>query len=495
MAISDHLLERLKDKDLIREAGLLGRGWLERSQSGRTFDVTNPSTNDVLATLPDFTRAEIGMAIDIAYVAQKDWAVRTGKERAAILRRWYELTVANLDDLATILTAEMGKPFAEAKSEILYGASYIEWYGEEAKRVYGDTIPGHSRDKRIVVIKQPVGVVGAVTPWNFPSAMVARKVAPALAVGCSIVFKPAALTPLSAIALAVLAERAGLPSGLLSIIPIVKSSDFGDEICENEKVRKLTFTGSTEIGRVLMAQASRKVMKLSMELGGNAPFIVFDDADIDAAVEGALQSKFRNAGQTCVCANRLYIQAGVYDRFADKFAQRVEALKVGDGFGEGIDIGPLVDDKAVAKVRDHIEDAVSKGAIIVAGGLNRASDVNFVTPTVLRDAADNMKVAREETFGPLAPLFCFDSVEDVVRMANDTEFGLAAYFYAKDTSRVWSVAEALEYGMVGINTGFISTEVAPFGGIKQSGFGREGSKYGVDDFVELKYLCFGAVGT
>ncbi|MBZ9887356.1 NAD-dependent succinate-semialdehyde dehydrogenase [Mesorhizobium sp. BR1-1-3] len=493
MAVSATLLNKIKDKDLIREAGLIGKEWLGQSRSGQTFEVTNPSNSEVLATLPDFTRAEIAKAIDVAYVAQKEWAARTGKERAAVIRRWYDLTIANLDDLASILTAEMGKPFAESKGEILYGASYIEWFGEEAKRVYGDTIPGHARDKRIVVIKQPVGVVGAVTPWNFPSAMVARKIAPALAAGCSIVFKPAALTPLSALALAVLAERAGVPAGLVSIVPITKSSDFGDEVCENEKVRKLTFTGSTEVGRTLMAQASAQVMKLSMELGGNAPFIVFDDADVDAAVEGAIVSKFRNAGQTCVCANRLYVQSGIYQEFADKLARRVNTFKIGDGFAEGTDIGPLVDDRAVSKVRRHIENAVSQGASIVAGGPDHPLGGNFFWPTVLTGVTSEMAVAREETFGPLAPLFRFETVNDVVEMANDTEFGLAAYFYAKDMGRVWAVAEALEYGMVGINTGLISTEVAPFGGIKQSGFGREGSKYGVDDYLELKYLCFGGL--
>ncbi|MER8695306.1 NAD-dependent succinate-semialdehyde dehydrogenase [Mesorhizobium opportunistum] len=495
MTLSVTLLAQLKDSGLVREAGLLAGEWLESSSSGKTFGVTNPSSGEVLAVLPDFTRAEISAAIDTAYVVQKEWAGRTGKERAAVLRRWYDLVVANADDLAIILTSEMGKPLAESKGEVLYGASYIEWYGEEAKRVYGDTIPGHQRDKRIVVVKQPVGVVAAITPWNFPSAMVARKVAPALAVGCSMVFKPAALTPLSAIALAVLAERAGVPAGLLSVVPITHSANFGDEVCENDKVRKLTFTGSTEVGRSLMAQASSQIMKLSLELGGNAPFIVFDDADVDAAVEGAIVSKYRNAGQTCVCANRIYVQASVYEEFAEKLSRRVSSFKVGDGFADSVDIGPLVDSKAVAKVRRHIEDALAQGAQIAVGGTDHPLGGNFIQPTVLTGVTSGMQVAREETFGPLAPLFSFDSVEDVIGMANDTEFGLAAYFYAKDMSRVWAVAEALEYGMVGINTGLISTEVAPFGGIKQSGFGREGSKYGTDDFVELKYLCFGGVST
>ncbi len=494
MTISETLLARLKNRNLVVEAGVIGDQWRGQSASGATFPVVNPSTGDILAMIPDFSRQEASQAIDVAYVAQKDWAARTGKERGVVLRRWYDLVIANIDDLAAILTSEMGKPLAEARGEILYGASYIEWNSEEAKRVYGDTIPGHSRDKRIVVIKQPVGVVGAITPWNFPSALVARKVAPALAVGCSIVFKPAGLTPLSAIALAVLAEQAGLPPGLFSIVPMTRSADFGDEICSNEKVRKLTFTGSTEVGRRLMALAAPKVMKLSLELGGNAPFIVFDDADIDAAVEGAMQSKFRNAGQTCVCTNRFYVQAGVHDEFARKLSARVAALKVGDGFADGAEIGPLIDRKAVAKVRDHIDDALERGAKLGGGDPRQAQNGNFFAPTVLTGVTASMKVAREETFGPLAPLFKFDTVQDVIALANDTEFGLAAYFYAKDLSKAWAIAEALEYGMVGINTGMISTEVAPFGGVKQSGFGREGSKYGIDDYIELKYLCLGQIG-
>lgn len=494
MVASTTLLDRLKDASLAVEAGLLGGRWVKRSAGGETFEVLNPSKGEVLARMPDFTRPEIAEAIDVAYVAQKKWAARTGKERAAILRRWYDLIVANLDDLASILTAEMGKPLAEAKGEVLYGASYAEWFGEEAKRIYGDTIPGHQQDKRIVVIKQPVGVVGAITPWNFPSAMVVRKVAPALAAGCSIVFKPAAQTPLSALALAVLAERAGLPSGLFSVVPTTRSADFGEEICENEKVRKLTFTGSTEVGRLLMAQASSQIMKLSMELGGNAPFIVFDDADIDAAVEGAMLSKYRNAGQTCVCANRIYVQSGTYDAFAEKLAQRVASLRVGDGFDESSEVGPLIDEMAVAKVQSHIDDALEKGARVVAGATAHPLGANFAVPTVLADVTPAMKVAREETFGPVAPLFRFDTLDHVIELANDTEFGLAAYFYGSDTRNIWRVAEALEYGMVGINTGLISTEVAPFGGIKQSGFGREGSKYGIEDFLELKYLCFGGIG-
>lgn len=491
MSLSETFAARLGNYSLLKEAGFIGGKWEGKSLSGAILPVINPSTGEQLALLPDFSRAEIAAAIDSAYTAQKDWAARSAKERGAILRRWYDLIIANLDDLATILTAEMGKPLHEAKGEVLYGASYVEWYSEEAKRIYGDTVPGHQRDKRIIVIKQPVGVVGAITPWNFPSAMVCRKVAPALAVGCSVVFKPAAQTPLSALALATLAEKAGLPEGLLSVIPTSRSADFGDEICENEKVRKLTFTGSTQVGRLLMARAAPQIMKLSMELGGNAPFIVFDDADIDAAVQGAILSKYRNAGQTCVCANRLYVQAGVYDAFARKLVAKVRELRVGDGFEDGVEIGPLIDQKAVEKVKEHIADALAHGGTLLAGGGESERGSNFITPTVIAGATAEMRVAREETFGPLAPIFKFDTVEDVIQLANDTEFGLASYFYATDMSRVWRVAEALEYGMVGINTGLISTEVAPFGGVKQSGFGREGSRFGADDFVELKYLCFG----
>lgn len=493
MAVSATLLGKIKDKDLIREQGLIGNGWLGRSQSGKTFNVTNPSTNEVLATLPDFTRAEIAKAIDVAHVAQKDWAARTGKERAAVLRRWYDLTIASLDDLATILTAEMGKPFAESRGEVLYGASYIEWFGEEAKRVYGDTIPGHARDKRVVVIKQPVGVVGAVTPWNFPSAMVARKIAPALAVGCSMVFKPAALTPLSALALAVLAQRAGVPAGLLSIVPITRSSDFGDEICENAKVRKLTFTGSTEVGRTLMAQASAQVMKLSMELGGNAPFIVFDDADLDAAVDGAVASKYRNAGQTCISANRIYVQESVHDAFVQKLKAKIATLKLGRGTEPGVQMGPLIDVKAVAKMQDHLQDALGQGGTLVAGGKPSALGGTFFEPTIVTGVTQSMKVAREETFAPLAPVIKFRTEDEVVAMANATQFGLAAYFYARDLSRVWRVAEGLESGMVGVNTPMIVSEMAPFGGAKQSGLGREGSKYGIESYLELKLVCMSGI--
>lgn len=490
---SSPLAQQLKNPSLLVEAGLIGSNWVSTSTSGKSFDVTNPSTGDVLASLPDMGVLETKAAIDAAFTAQKDWAKKTGKERGGVLRKLYDLMVANADDLAAILTAEMGKPLAEAKGEILYGASFVEWFSEEAKRIYGDVIPGHQPDKRIIVMKQPVGVVASITPWNFPNAMMARKLAPALAVGCSFVAKPAALTPLSALAMGVLAQQAGLPDGLLNIITTSKSAPIGEEFCSNDKARKLTFTGSTNIGKILMKQAADQVMRTSMELGGNAPFIVFDDADLDAAVEGAMISKYRNNGQTCVCANRIYVQAGVYDAFAEKLVAAVKNIKVGDGFEDGVNAGPLINKAAVEKVEEHIDDAISKGAKIVAGGKPHSLGGTFFEPTVLTGVTKHMVIASDETFGPVAPLFKFDSVDDVIAQANDTEFGLASYFYAKDLSQVWRVAEALEYGMVGVNTGLISTEVAPFGGIKQSGQGREGSKYGVDDYLEMKYVCMGGI--
>jgi succinate-semialdehyde dehydrogenase/glutarate-semialdehyde dehydrogenase len=489
MTISNTLLAKLKDTSLITDNALIAGEWCGTSDTGKCFEVTNPSTGEVIAILPDMGRTEAAHAIDAAYLAQKAWAKKTGKERAAVLRKLYDLMVAHADDLATILTMEMGKPLAEAKGEILYGAAYVEWFGEEAKRVYGDTIPGHQPDKRIIVIRQPIGVVAAITPWNFPNAMLARKFAPAVAAGCAMISKPAAETPLSALALAVLAERAGLPAGIFNVVPSKDSASIGKEFTENEKVRKLTFTGSTEVGRILMRQGADQIMKLGLELGGNAPFIVFDDADLDAAVEGAMISKYRNNGQTCVCANRLYIQSGVYDAFVRKLAEKVRGMTVGDGFEPGVDVGPLIDRHALAKVEDHISDAVSKGAQVALGGEPAAKGGLFFEPTILTGVTTRMKVAREETFGPVAPLFKFDTEDEVVAMANNTEFGLASYFYAKDVTKIFRVAEALEYGMVGINTGLISTEVAPFGGIKQSGQGREGSKYGIDDYVEMKYLC------
>ena len=489
MTITDALTRRLKRPDIVLAAGLVGGEWLDRAEDGAVFEVTNPSNGEVLAVLPDMGVAEARRAIAMAEVAQADWAKKTGKARALVLRRLYDLVMAHQDDLAAIMTAEQGKPLAEAKGEIAYGAAYIEWFGEEAKRVYGDTIPGHQADKRIIVIKQPVGVVATITPWNFPNSMLARKMAPALAAGCAVVSKPAAETPLSAIAMARLAERAGLPSGLFNLLPSTQSSELGKEFCSNDIVKKLSFTGSTEVGRILMRQGADQIKRLSLELGGNAPFIVFDDADLDAAVEGAMVSKYRNNGQTCVCANRLYVQAKVYDTFAEKLQKSVESLSVGDGFRVGVTTGPLIDEKAVEKVERHLADATAKGGRVLTGG--KRIEGLFFQPTVLADARSDMLLAREETFGPVAPLFRFETVEEVIEMANATEFGLASYFYAKDLSRAFKVAEALDYGMVGINTGLISTEVAPFGGVKQSGHGREGSKYGIEDYLDIKYLCIG----
>ena len=490
---SKPLTEMLKDPSLLVTSAYVGGSWMKAAPSGKTFNVLNPSTGELITALPDLGVEETKAAIDAAYIAQKSWAKKTGKERAAVLRKLYDLMVANADDLGAILTAEMGKPLPEAKGEILYGASFIEWFAEEAKRVYGDVIPGHQPDKRIIVIKQPVGVVASITPWNFPNAMIARKLGPALAVGCAFVAKPAAETPLSALAMAKLAEDAGLPKGLLSVITSKSSSAISQEFCSNDKVRKITFTGSTEVGRILMRQSADQIKKTSMELGGNAPFIVFDDADLDAAVEGAMISKYRNNGQTCVCANRIYVQAGVYDAFAEKLAVAVSKMKIGDGFEEGVTTGPLISEDAVTKVVEHIEDAKSKGAKVLTGGTRHNLGGTFFQPTILTGVTREMQVAGDETFGPVAPLFKFDTVEDVIEQANDTIFGLASYFYANDLTKVWRVAEALEYGMVGVNTGLISTEVAPFGGVKQSGQGREGSKYGCDDYLEIKYICMGGI--
>ncbi len=482
------LARLLKDRSLLATKAYLAGEWAD-ADDGKTFDVTNPARGDVIASVADLSRAETARAIAAAEIAQKSWAKWTGKERAAVLRKWFDLMVENADDLGTILTAEQGKPHAEAKGEILYGASFIEWFAEEAKRAYGETVPGHQRDKRISVISQPIGVAASITPWNFPNAMITRKVGPALAAGCAFVARPAAETPLSALALGVLADRAGIPKGVLSIIPSSRSSDIGKEFCENPAVRKLTFTGSTEVGRILLKQAADQVMKCSMELGGNAPFIVFDDADLDAAVEGAMISKYRNNGQTCVCANRIYVQAGVYDAFAAKLKAAVEAMKVGDGLSDGSQLGPLINKDAVEKVREHIDDATSKGATVLTGGKAHDLGGTFFEPTILTGATQDMAFAKEETFGPLAPLFKFETDDEVIGYANDTIFGLACYFYAKNVDRITKVSEALEYGMVGINTGLISTEVAPFGGVKQSGLGREGSRHGMDEFMEMKYLC------
>ncbi|MEM9974391.1 MAG: NAD-dependent succinate-semialdehyde dehydrogenase [Pseudomonadota bacterium] len=475
----------LKHPGLLRSEAYLAGEW---TAGAKSFSVTNPARRDVIAEVADMGRAEAAAAIDAAYVAQKEWAERTAKERSNTLRAWFDAMVAHADDLATILTAEQGKPLAEAKGEVLYGASFIEWFAEEAKRLYGETIPGHQPDKRITVIHQPIGVTAAITPWNFPNAMITRKAGPALAAGCAMIVRPATLTPLSALALGELADQAGIPKGLLTILPSTDSSSIGKEFCENPKVRKLTFTGSTEVGRILLRQAADQVMKCSMELGGNAPFIVFDDADLDAAVEGAIACKFRNNGQTCVCANRIYVQDAVYEAFAEKLAARLDQMRVGDGL-DGADLGPLIEPAAVDKVEEHLTDALSKGGAVLRGGKRHALGGLFYEPTVVTGVTREMAVATEETFGPLAPLFRFTDVDDVIERANDTIFGLASYFYAKDLSRVTKVAEALEYGIVGVNTGIISTEVAPFGGVKQSGLGREGSRHGIEEFLEMKYIC------
>jgi succinate-semialdehyde dehydrogenase/glutarate-semialdehyde dehydrogenase len=483
-----NLKSLLKNPSLLREEAFLAGEWVGGTD-GATFEVYNPARGDVIAKVADLSRADVSKAIDTAYKAQKDWAKLTGKARAQIMRKWFDLMMANQDDLAIIMTAEQGKPVAEAKGEIAYAASFVEWFGEEAKRIYGETIPGHMADKRITVIKQPIGVAAGITPWNFPSAMITRKAAPALAAGCSFVLRPASQTPLSALALAVLAEQAGVPKGVLSIVTSSRASEIGKEFCENHKVRKLTFTGSTEVGRILLRQAAEQVMKCSMELGGNAPFIVFDDADIDEAVTGAIACKFRNNGQTCVCANRIYVQKGVYDEFAAKLKIAVEALPVGDGLTAGTALGPLIEASAVDKVRQHLKDALAKGGQVLTGGKEHELGGNFFQPTIVTNATKDMMVANDETFGPFAPLFMFEDEDDVIAQANDTIFGLASYFYAKDVSRVTKVAEALEYGIVGINTGIISTEVAPFGGVKQSGLGREGSHHGIEDYLEMKYIC------
>ncbi len=477
----------LKDPSLLAEMAYVNDEWVV---GDTTFEVTNPARGDVIANVADLSRAQVADAIAAAETAQKEWAKWTAKERAVVLRKWFDLMMENQDDLAIILTAEQGKPLAEAKGEIVYGASFIEFFAEEAKRIYGETIPGHQRDKRITVIKQPIGVAASITPWNFPNAMITRKAAPALAAGCAFVGRPAKETPLSATAMGVLAQRAGIPKGVFNIVTSSKSSDIGKEFCENPAVRKLTFTGSTEVGRILLRQAADQVMKCSMELGGNAPFIVFDDADLDAAVEGAIMCKFRNNGQTCVCANRIYVQAGIYDTFAKKLHDAVQKMKIGDGLEDGTLLGPLINADAIAKVQEHVADAKSKGAkVTMGGGEPMQREGHFLPPTILTGVTQDMMVAQDETFGPLAPLFKFENEDDVIAMANDTIFGLASYFYAKDLSRVYKVAEALEYGIVGVNTGIISTEVAPFGGVKQSGLGREGSHHGIEDYMEMKYIC------
>lgn len=482
-----HEILALKDPALLRERAFVAGEW-QAADGGATLEVRNPATGALIGTVPAMGAAETRRAIDAANAAWPAWRKKTAKERAAILRKWHDLMIAHADDLALILTTEQGKPLVEAKGEIGYAASFLEWFAEEGKRVYGDTIPTPAADKRIVVTKEPVGVCAAITPWNFPAAMITRKVGPALAAGCPIVVKPAEATPFSALAMAVLAERAGVPAGVFSVVT-GEPKAIGGELTSNPIVRKLSFTGSTPVGRLLMAQCAATVKKVSLELGGNAPFIVFDDADLDAAVEGAIASKYRNSGQTCVCTNRFYVHEKVYDAFAEKLTAAVAKLKVGPGTEAGVVQGPLINGAAVRKVEAHIADALDKGARVTTGGQRHPLGHGFFEPTVLTGVTPDMKVAKEETFGPLAPLFRFSTEEEAIRYANDTEFGLAAYFYSRDIGRVWRVAEALEYGMVGINAGIISNEVAPFGGVKQSGLGREGSHYGIDDYVVIKYMC------
>ena len=481
----------LKDPTLLRQQCYIDGQWLD-ARTGGSKPVTNPANGAVLGTVPFMGAEETRAAIDAAAAAFPAWAARAAKDRATLLRRWYDLMLANADDLATLMTAEQGKPLAEAKGEIAYAASFIEWFAEEAKRVYGDVIPGHQPDKRIFVLRQPVGVVAAITPWNFPAAMITRKAGPALAAGCTFVCKPAMQTPYSALAMAELAHRAGIPRGVFSVVT-GSATAIGGEMTSNPIVRKVTFTGSTEIGKKLMVQSAGTLKKLSLELGGNAPFIVFDDADLDLAVQGAIASKYRNTGQTCVCANRLLVQEGVYDAFVAKLVEAVRKLRVGNGLQGATEQGPLIDDNAVAKVEEHVADALAKGGRIVLGGKRHALGGTFFEPTIITGVKPTMLVAREETFGPVAPVFSFKDEKEAIRMANDTEFGLASYFYTRDLARSLRVAEALEYGIVGLNTGIISTEVAPFGGVKESGFGREGSKYGILDYTELKYLCIGGI--
>src|SRR5436309_7336397 len=481
----------LKDARLFREACYVDGQWVQ-AKSGAAINVDNPATGEIIGRVPKLGGAETKQALQAANRAFPAWSKKTAKERAAILRRWFDLMMANQDDLARLMTLEQGKPLAESKGEVAYAAAFLEWFGEEAKRIYGDTIPQHQADKRIVVIKQPIGVVACITPWNFPLAMITRKAGPAIGAGCTVVLKPASQTPFSALALAELAERAGLPKGVLNIVT-GSATEIGAELTSNPTVRKLSFTGSTEIGKILMAQCAGTVKKLSLELGGNAPFIVFDDADIEMAVKGAIASKYRNAGQTCVCANRILVQDGVYDAFSKRLAEAAGAMKVADGFEPGAVIGPLIDMKAIEKVEAHIGDALKKGAKVVIGGKRSALGGSFFEPTVLTDVTTDMLITREETFGPVAPLYRFKSEDEAIKMANDTEFGLAAYLYSRDIGRIWRVAEALEYGIVGINEGIISTEIAPFGGMKESGIGREGSHYGIDEFLEVKYLCLGGI--
>ena len=485
---------RLEDLNLLRTQCLIGGAWCG-AEGGATFPVGNPANGELLAEVPDMGAAETRRAIAAAAAAWPAWRNRTAKERSAVLRKWFELMLAHADDLALLMTSEQGKPLAEAKGEVAYAASFIEWFAEEAKRVYGDTIPATQADKRLIVVRQPIGVCAAITPWNFPAAMITRKVAPALAAGCTVVVKPAEQTPLTALALAELAQRAGFPPGVFNVVTgsAASAPKIGGELTGNPTVRKLSFTGSTEVGRLLMAQCAPSIKKVSLELGGNAPLIVFDDADLDAAVEGALASKYRNTGQTCVCANRLLVQDGIYEAFAARLAEAAKKMKVGAGTEAGVLQGPLIDQQALAKVEEHVADALAKGARVLTGGRRHALGGTFYEPTVIADVTPDMKCAREETFGPVAPLFRFKTEAEAVALANATEFGLAAYFFSRDVARCFRVGEALEYGMVGVNTGIMSNEVAPFGGVKQSGIGREGSKYGIEEYLEIKYLCFGGI--
>lgn len=482
----------LKRPNLFRDKTFIDGKWIE-ADSGNSFLVTNPSTMETIGDVPDMGVAETKRAIAAAEKALPAWAAKSAKERAVVLRKWADLMVANADDLAAIMTMEQGKPLPEARGEILYAASFFEWFAEEGKRAYGDVIPSPIKNSRMITIKQPIGVCATITPWNFPAAMIARKVAPALAAGCTVVSRPASETPYSALAMAVLAEEAGVPAGVFNVITGADSRSIGLEMCENPAVKKLSFTGSTAVGKILMEQCAGTLKKLSLELGGNAPFIVFEDADIDAAVDGAIICKFRNAGQTCVCANRIYVQDSIYNEFAKKFTTKVKALKVGDGMEKDVAIGPLINDKAVEKVREHIDNAIMNGASIATGGQPHKLGGTFFEPTVLTGVTPKMQISCEETFGPVAPLFKFKDEAEVIRLANDTRFGLASYFYAKDVARVWRVAEALEYGMVAVNAGILSTEVAPFGGVKESGFGREGSKYGLEDYLQIKYILMGGI--
>jgi len=482
---------QLSDSKLLRQRCYIDGAWTD-ADSGGVIEVSNPATGEPVGTVPRMGAAETRRAVAAAVEAWPAWRAQTAKARAAIVRRWYELMMENQEDLAVIMTSEQGKSLTESRGEIAYAASFLEWFAEEGKRLYGDTIPTHNPAQRIVVVKEPIGVCGAITPWNFPAAMITRKAGPALAAGCPMVLKPASQTPLSALALAELAERAGVPRGIFSVVT-GSAAEIGGELTANPDIRKITFTGSTEVGKKLMAQSAETVKKMSLELGGNAPFIVFDDADLDAAVVGAIASKYRNSGQTCVCANRMLVQEGVYDAFAEKLAAAVNDLRVGNGLDEGVNQGPLIDAAAIEKVESHIQDAVAKGARILAGGERHELGGTFFQPTLLGDVTTDMRITREETFGPVAPLYRFKTDEEAIRLANDTEFGLASYFYSRDLGRIWRVSEGLEYGMVGINTGIISTEIAPFGGVKESGIGREGSHYGIDEFVEVKYLCMGGI--